>query len=237
MPFQPGIISSRRRVTVVAGVLPTTSGALHTRYDAQQETATNGATITTITDRSGNAFTATAAGTGLITMDTAGLNGFRTYDFPASGTAWADTGTFATILSTTIIHVFIVAKFVNIAGNQAIIASTTSTSLKVGSSSGPYSAVRGGTAMAGGTVDANPHRLHLFSPASGAATATLDLDATTIAGPAGIASSAQTAWRVGSNAGGQQFRGNIGEILIYTGALTTTDVTNVDNYLKTKWGF
>lgn len=239
MPHRYGIQAARRRASAgyTPGVLPTTSGTLHTWYNARKETAANGATLTTLTDWSGNGHTGTAGGTGTITMASTGVNGKAAFKFPASGTGYFDTAAFTSINSTVVLHIFGIVKFVATGTSQAILGAPTGTPIRVGSSGSAYSAVRGGTAMSGGTVDTNAHRLHLYSPASGAATATLDLDGTTIAGPAGIASSAQTQWRFGSNSSAQQYTGYVGEWVIFTGDLAPSDVSNMDAYLVGDGGF
>lgn len=216
--------------------LPTLAGGatLHTHYDAQQEGGANGSTVTAITDRSGNSRTATKSGAGTLTLDTAGINGHTAYNFP--GTVLADTAAFTSIPNTSIIHFFVVLKHDSVPGASTFLGSASGTNLRIGQGTAAWNAHRGGTNIIGGTVDTSAHRVRLFTPASGAATATLSIDGSVIAGPASISSAAQTTWRLGNYSNGTQaFTGKIGEVIVYVGTLTSQDILDVEAYLTARW--
>jgi len=42
--------------------------------------------------------------------------------------------------------------------------------------------------------------------------------------------------RIGSGASGENFQGQLAAVIVYNRVLTTTEITNVENYLNAKWG-
>ena len=91
-----------------------------------------------------------------------------------------------------------------------------------------------GTAIAGGTPDANPHGISaIFNSTS----SYLRLDGTVLGGPTNVGTAGFTQYRVGANnSATSPWDGFVCEIIMSTNAIGDPDVLLVENYLRVKWG-
>lgn len=229
-----GVAAGRRR-TAAAFNPAALSAPLHAWYDAQTQTAANGASLTTLTDQTVNARTATK-NAGTISYNTAGINGKPTFDFVAG--TYATTATFTAVSGATAINVFTVAQFTTVGDRTLLSAASPGFSMACGTlSTGSAWLANRGASVSGGTTNTSAHRFRWFLAASNAATSTVTVDGTGVAGPGAAGFGAPTAWRLGANSSGfEQFVGKIGEMLIFTGNLSAPDAAAVDAYLTAKWG-
>lgn len=97
-----------------------------------------------------------------------------------------------------------------------------------------YYSANEGTAYSAGTPDLNPHQITAFmSPNNGQAIIYVD----GVAEPPGTVGSGSNVVGIRVGGGGNTFfDGALCEILIYDGQLTAGQLTQLHNYLKTKWG-
>lgn len=105
--------------------------------------------------------------------------------------------------------------------------------MHTGINSGNY-AIYAGAWGAGPAADTSAH---MIESVGNGASSTITVDAGTPStvnpGTSGLASP----FRVGADgAGGQAFNGYLCELLLFTAAVTGTDLTNLRTYLKAKWG-
>lgn len=214
---------------------PSVSAALLLQYDASVQTATDGATITQLTDQSGNNRHATlvaTAGAQVISYDADGYNGKPAFDFPAA--KYMDTPTFPAL--TGIITAIWVAKHDVVASTRYVIGSVTGSELGLGSVStnGGWLLMRGSLASVG-TADVNPHIFRaVLGVGAGASQLYVDGVATGAASNAGVAT--PTAMRVGAGGAGTGFfDGKLAELRVYNGALTSDDTTALMAFLTSKW--
>lgn len=217
--------------------LNTLSVPLLFHYDAKAQTATNGATVTTLVDQSGNGNDGTKGGSGNITYATSGINGFPAWNIPAG--AYTDTPTFASIATTVPIVAFAVIQLSAVGGaDKTILASTAAFTLGFGVTGTSWFINRGGANISAGTADLNPHRVRgVFAPSSAASTSQVFVDGASVVGPGSGGTTAQTRLRAfATSSGFGNFGGKCGKLFAFRGAPSGPEIAAIEANLAAEWG-
>ena len=154
---------------------------------------------------------------------------------------------YASLSSSTALTVFVVMKMSSTTGNPRIFATTAgATELYYDSTAGAFAVkAAGGTGTSTVANDTSTFHIHTFA-FDGSQTTNADslkyrydktADTLSFAGTVGNTLSAGNITLFIGNVNGANFyTGDIAEFLIFTKALTTVQIQNVENYLSTKWG-
>ena len=158
-----------------------------------------------------------------------------------------DINPYASLTSSPALTVFVVMKMTSTTGNPVVFATDTgATALTYDTASSKF-LVKAAGGVGTSTVANNSAAFHIHtfafdgSQTTNAASLKYRYDKTDITlsftGTVGDTLSANnTRLYIGNNNGANFYTGDIAEFLIFTHVLTTTEITNVENYLSNKWG-
>ena len=237
-----------KAVSEVAGASPAppvTTGLL-AQYDAQQITGVaDGTAVSSWADLSGNGLTltqSTPANQPTYYKTTAAhlINGHPAIFFAGvQNSVFYDLAN-ASLASQTTWTVFAVVKCDHFSGFNAQTftgdtGATTPFRFLYDTVLHDYQVGNNGGTITGGTPDGNPH---LLCAVNNGASSLLALDGTTLtSGTLGLVAIAPP-FHVGSAGAANTgpFFGSIGEVVVYNGALSTSDQSSVTGYLKSRWG-
>lgn len=206
-------------------------------YDAQQQSAVNGASLPQITDYSGQTRHASQAVVGgQPVMNTTGINGKSAFQFLASSGRRATTGTFTTPIAPGPLTVVAVAASAT-PGVAAFVFNAAEGTSDLGmfksSGTGAMNMNRGATVIAGPS-DASPH-VWLAEYINGQSFLHEDgaqIGTGTFAAPGNITDLTFGARRDGI----RLWDGVIGELILISGLLTADEKTKLSEYVANKWG-
>lgn len=260
-PNTGGLIMGRPWIGVVGLAAPTTIEEalpaatlteLESWYDASDGTAfvpsnpADGDTFTQWTDKSDFAHNANPIGgaTTRASYQTEELNSLSVIRF--DGNDGLSINPYSSLASAPALTVFVVMKMTSTTGNPRIFATNSgATELYYDSTAGKFVAEAAGGIGTSTVANAAGFHTHVFA-FDGSKTTNADSlkyrydrsDITlSFTGTVGdTLDASNTTLYIGNDNGANFYTGDIAEFLIFTKALTATEISNVENYLKTKWG-
>ncbi|HXS14418.1 MAG TPA: LamG-like jellyroll fold domain-containing protein [Acidobacteriaceae bacterium] len=173
---------------------------------------------------------------GMALANSSGLNGLPTVNFGTGG-AWYTIPGSAVLTGVTIFSVFNTSAP---AGPVSIIGSTGGSGIVFRIWSNHMNVLVdlvGGGGSSSATVSANTwYQGNVTYVPSTGVYAFRQGRAAAGSGTGPTASATATMNRIGSGASGENFQGQLAAVIVYNRVLTTTEITNVENYLNAKWG-
>lgn len=202
-------------------------------FDAQQQTAANGALLAQLNDYSGQArHAAQAVDANKPVFSTSGINGKSA--FVLGGTKRASVPTF-TAISGPITIISVVTATAPTATAEYVVDSTGGTALFRSATTGALGSVRG-SVLAGSAVSTAPHVL-IAEFGVGTNNSKLIKDGATDATGTTTDTIDMTSLTIGARLDLTRFwQGNIGELIVVNGILTAQEKTNLAAYTAAKWG-
>lgn len=228
---------SRRLLAAVAPAAasswtPASLSGLVAWFDASDGSTitASGGNVTEWRDKSGNARHLANAGTGPATGSRT-LNSLNVLDFPFFRVL--------TRASVTVSQPYTVAWAGAYDSTFGPSDATVAISLGETSAYAAYAAISqwrmfNGTVLGGGTANSSAHCW--VSIANGSSSSVRIDGSAQATGNAGTGNGSRINLGAASSTATASFDGYIGEVVISTGALSGTDLTNLESYLKTKWG-
>jgi hypothetical protein len=252
LPARPwvGIASLSAPATIEEAVPTETFVQLESWYDGVQFVPSNpsdGQTFTQWTDKSGFAHNANPIGgaTTRASYQTSEQNTLSVVRF--DGNDGLSINPYSSLASAPALTVFVVMKMTATTGSPNIfVTNSGATGLIYDTTAGKFVAkAAGGVGTSTVVNDGTAFHIHTFAydgtQTTNAASLKYRYDKTditlTFAGTVGdTLSASNTTLYIGNNNGANYYTGDIGEFLIFTHALNSTEISNVENYLSNKWG-
>lgn len=248
-----GVISLAAPETIAEALPANTLIELESWYDGADSTAfipnnpVDGATFTQWTDKSDFAHNANPIG-GATTRATYQVNEQNTLSVVRfDGNDGLSINPYASLSNATALTIFVVMKMTSVAGNPRVFATNSGLTELYYDSAASKFVVKTAGGVGTSTVVNDDSAFHIHSWAfDGSQTTNADslkyrYDKTDISlsfsGTVGDSlGAANNIFYVGNINGTNFFTGDIAEFLIFTHALTSVEIANVENYLSNKWG-
>jgi hypothetical protein len=255
LPARPwvGIASLSAPATIEEAVPTETFVQLESWYDGSDgvqfvpSNPSDGQTFTQWTDKSGFAHNANPIGgaTTRASYQTSEQNTLSVVRF--DGNDGLSINPYSSLASAPALTVFVVMKMTATTGSPNIfVTNSGATGLIYDTTAGKFVAkAAGGVGTSTVVNDGTAFHIHTFAydgtQTTNAASLKYRYDKTditlTFAGTVGdTLSASNTTLYIGNNNGANYYTGDIGEFLIFTHALNSTEISNVENYLSNKWG-
>lgn len=255
IPGRPwvGVVSLEAPTTIEEALPASTLLELESWYDGSDgdsfvpNNPSDGQTFTQWTDKSAFAHNANAIG-GATTRASVQINEQNTLSVVRfDGNDGLSINPYASLASAPALTVFIVMKMTATASDPRIFATNSGATEFYYDSTAARFVVEAAGGIGTSTVTNNGAAFHIHtyafdgSQTTNAASLKYRYDKTDITlsftGTVGdTISASNTTFYIGNNNGSNFYTGDIAEFLIFTKALTVTEITNVENYLNTKWG-
>lgn len=248
-----GIVSLSAPATIEEAVPTETFVQLESWYDASDgaqfvpSNPSDGQTFTQWTDKSAFSHNANPIGgaTTRASYQTSEQNTLSVVRF--DGNDGLSINPYASLASAPALTVFVVMKMTATTGSPNIfVTNNGATGLIYDTTAGKF-VVKAASGVGTSTVvnDGTAFHIHTFAydgtQTTNAASLKYRYDKTDITlsftGTVGdTLSASNTTLYIGNNNGANYYTGDIGEFLIFTHALNSTEISNVENYLSNKWG-
>ncbi len=255
LPARPwvGIASLTAPATIQEAIPTETFVQLESWYDASDgaqfvpSNPADGATFTQWTDKSSFAHNANPIGgaTTRASYQTSEQNTLSVIRF--DGNDGLSINPYTSLASAPALTVFVVMKMAATTGSPNVfVTNSGATGLIYDTTAGKFVVkAAGGTGTSTVVNDNTSFHIHTFAydgtQTTNAASLKYRYDKTditlTFAGTVGdTLSASNTTLYIGNNNGANYYTGDIGEFLIFTHVLNSTEISNVENYLSNKWG-
>ncbi len=205
-----------------------TTNGLHAHWDMANLSYSNGATVTSVSDSSGNGYDLTNSGTGPVMVENA-LNGNDLIEF--QGNSRLDSPQWSAISEP--YTVFMVTSSYDAPSDAVTMDTAGGGGRAFMARDNPEWRIWNGGGL--NTGFAGDEQEHIITAVYSSSSAKFRYDGTENAGTTG--SNSITSIRLGQDSGGSRaLEGRMGEVMLYDRSLSQTEIDNVESYLSGKWG-